>query len=199
MKQDELDSVLYFRSHIVYNNGGFTSIKNRQVITLQKAPSTYRKILRVLEKNTTKKDIKSIIKDRIAKLEEESASSIGQNYGIDFYEYNNFIAKYSDIRIGTGAATIKEILNNINLSVEQRKVKEDLNKHPENNVNYRRNKVIESFILSKQNPASMIFDILPIIPADLRPLIQLDGGRHSTVDINELYRRVIIRNNRLKQ
>jgi len=45
----------------------------------------------------------------------------------------------------------------------------------------------------------MILDVIPVIPADLRPIIQLDGGRHSTVDINELYRRVIIRNNRLKQ
>ena len=59
--------------------------------------------------------------------------------------------------------------------------------------------MINAFIESKQDPTSMLIYNLPVIPADLRPLIQLDGGRHSTSDINELYRRVIIRNNRLKQ
>lgn len=199
IKQDELDSVIYFRSHIIYDNGGFASIKNRQIIPIQTAPSIYRKILKTIEKAESNKETKKIIQEKIEKLELDSSSEIGQNYGIDFYEYNYFISKYSGIKIGTGAGTIKEILGNLNLKLEQRKIKKDLIKNPAINANFRRNKVVESFIISKQNPADMIFDVLPIIPADLRPLIQLDGGRHATVDINELYRRVIIRNNRLKQ
>ncbi|UWV85664.1 hypothetical protein NW066_03395 [Mycoplasmopsis felis] len=58
---------------------------------------------------------------------------------------------------------------------------------------------MSSFIRSGQKPTDMLIYNLPVIPADLRPLVQLDGGRHSTSDINELYRRIIIRNNRLNK
>lgn len=64
---------------------------------------------------------------------------------------------------------------------------------------YKRLQVINAFINSGQDPKSMIIKNLPVIPADLRPLVQLDGSRHSTSDCNELYRRIIIRNNRLKR
>ncbi len=199
LKQDELDSIIYFRSHIIYADGGFKDIKERQIIPVQTAPSVYRKILTTLLKNTIKKAEKELIQSKIDKLIIEASSDIGQNYGIDFYEYNNFISKISDIRIGTGAQVIQTILKNLDLRKEQRKVKQLMVKKRTDNSLFRRNKVIESFILSKQDPSNMVFTVIPVIPADLRPLIQLDGGRHSTVDINELYRRVIIRNNRLKQ
>ncbi len=200
LKQDELDSILYFKSHIIYNDGGYKKgIKERQIIQIQNAPSIYRKILSHLEKIEKDPEIKKIIRSKNDELLEEAQSNIGQNYGIDFYEYNNFITKYSDIRIGTGAETIKKILDKIDLKKEKKLINKEIQKNPEKSSNFRRMKVIESFIKSKQNPSSMILDVIPVIPADLRPLIQLDGGRHSTVDINELYRRVIIRNNRLKQ
>lgn len=64
---------------------------------------------------------------------------------------------------------------------------------------YKRLQVINAFINSGQDPKMMIIRNLPVIPADLRPLVQLDGSRHSTSDCNELYRRIIIRNNRLKR
>jgi DNA-directed RNA polymerase subunit beta' len=72
-------------------------------------------------------------------------------------------------------------------------------KYQERNKLYKRLKVVNSFIESKQDPKRLLIYNLPVIPADLRPLVQLDGGRHSTTDVNELYRRIIIRNNRLKK
>ncbi len=200
LKQDELDSIIYFKSHIVYDKGSYKgkNIKDKQIIEIQNAPSIYRNILLFLEKNEKNPKIKEIIRGKTDELIEESKSTIGQNYGIDFYEYNNFIEKYSDIKIGTGAEIIKKILEKIDLKKEKRKINNDIQKNPDKSSNFRRIKVIESFIKSNQKPSSLILDIIPIIPADLRPLIQLDGGRHSTVDINELYRRIIIRNNRLK-
>ncbi|NOQ50397.1 MAG: DNA-directed RNA polymerase subunit beta', partial [Mycoplasmataceae bacterium] len=200
LKQEELDSVLYFKTHIIFDDGGFAKFaKKGTIIPVQSAPSIYRKILAGIWKSTLNDKLKKEIKARIDQLVEESTSEIGKNYGIDFYEYNNFIARYSNIRIGTGAETIKKLLLDCDLQAEKIKIDNDIKKHPENNVLLRRHKVIESFIQSGQNPADMIFDVLPIIPADMRPLIQLDGGRHSTVDVNELYRRVLIRNNRLKK
>ncbi|AHK22601.1 DNA-directed RNA polymerase subunit beta' [Candidatus Hepatoplasma crinochetorum Av] len=199
LKQDELDSIIYFKAHIIYDNGGFFSIKEREIIQIQDAGSKYRKILTILRNNAKNKELLKKVDEKILQLEKEAASDIGQNYGLDFYEYNNFIASHSNIRIGTGAETLKKILEKIDLRKELRKIKKIALKNPEQNSNFRRIKVIESFLKSGQHPGSMIIDVLPVIPVDLRPLIQLDGGRHSTVDVNELYRRVIIRNNRLKQ
>lgn len=199
LKQDELDSIIYFKAHIIYDNGGFFSIKERDIIQIQDAGSKYRKILLTLKNNAKNKELAKKVDEKIKTLEKEASSDSGQNYGIDFSEYNNFITNHSNIKIGTGAETIKYILEKIDLKKELKKIKKIALKNPEQNSNFRRIKVIESFLKSGQSPASMIVDILPVIPVDLRPLIQLDGGRHSTVDINELYRRVIIRNNRLKQ
>ncbi|BDV03733.1 MAG: DNA-directed RNA polymerase subunit beta' [Candidatus Hepatoplasma scabrum] len=199
LKQDELDSIIYFKAHIIYDNGGFFSIKERDIIQIQDAGSKYRNILLKLRNNAKNKELVKKVDKKILQLEKEAASDIGQNYGIDFYEYNNFIRNHSNIKIGTGAETIKKILEKIDLKKELKKIKRIALKNPEQNSNFRRIKVIESFLKSGQSPAAMIIDILPVIPVDLRPLIQLDGGRHSTVDVNELYRRVIIRNNRLKQ
>ncbi len=199
IKQDDLDSLLYFKSHIVYDNDGLSSIKNMKMISVKDAASIYKKILIELKNKETNKEIKKEISNKIEELWEISTSAIGQNYGIDFYEYNEFISEYSNVKIGTGSETLKIILDNIDLKEEQRKLVKEINKNPEKTSNLRRIRVIESFLKSQQKPSAMIIDVLPVIPADLRPLIQLDGGRHSTVDVNELYRRIIIRNNRLKQ
>jgi DNA-directed RNA polymerase subunit beta' len=91
------------------------------------------------------------------------------------------------------------MLESLNIPAEIRKIKSKLKTKQLDNTLYRRLRVLTSLRESDQHPKNMIMSVIPIIPPDLRPLIQLDGGRHSTVDINELYRRVIIRNNRLKQ
>lgn len=199
LKQDDLESILYFNAHIIYDNGGHPEIKERDMIYIQNAPSIYRKILNLLLKIEKDEKKKKEIEEKLITLVQESKADIGQSYGIDFYDYNDFIARYSDIKIGTGAETIKKILEKLDLKKEQQLVALEIKKNPKKTSNFRRNKVLESFIKSEQNPSVMILEYIPVIPADLRPLIQLDGGRHSTVDINELYRRIIIRNNRLKQ
>ncbi len=199
LSQDELDSLIYFKSHIVYDNAGIKSIKPNTLIDLQHAPSIYRKILNSIKDLQTSKQAKQEIADKIAILEEESKGEMGQNYGIDFYDYNDFISLYSDVKIGTGAEAVKILLSKLKLNTLEKELKKQISTKIDSSALYRKLKVVESFIKSKQNPADMIINVIPVIPADLRPLIQLDGGRHSTVDVNELYRRVIIRNNRLKQ
>ncbi|MDK2819842.1 MAG: DNA-directed RNA polymerase subunit beta', partial [Mycoplasmataceae bacterium] len=147
-------------------------------------------------------------------LENRASSKMGKDYGIDFYELNEIIEEFSDAKIDTGAKAFEYLLDNFNLEEAKAEVKNEIDeiniivnkgekalttKLQTREKLYKRLKIINSFISSGQNPRNMLIYNLPIIPADLRPLIQLDGGRHSTSDINELYRRIIIRNNRLKK
>ncbi len=108
---------------------------------------------------------------------------------------NNFIAKM-------GAEAIKYLLKNINLKKEYKKIfcklKENISLIKRKKIT-KRLKLIEYFINSCNKPEWMILDILPVLPPDLRPLVPLDGGRFATSDLNDLYRRVINRNNRLKR
>ena len=103
---------------------------------------------------------------------------------------------------GIGAEAVREILINLNLQSEQKKLRESL-KEIKSKVTEERTikrlKLIESFINSGNKPEWMILTTVPVIPPELRPLVPLDGGRFATSDLNDLYRRVINRNNRLKR
>ena len=117
-------------------------------------------------------------------------------------EYRAYYEKYGNtFRVGMGADAIKELLKEVNLEEEMIKIKEEL-KDAQGQKRIRlvkRIDVINAFIESGNRPEWMILDALPVIPPELRPMIQLDGGRFATSDLNDLYRRVINRNNRLKK
>ena len=107
----------------------------------------------------------------------------------------------NDFRVGMGAEAIKELLSKIDvekLSAELKKELEESSGQKKTQV-IRRLEVVEAFRKSGNKLEWMILDVVPVLPADLRPMVQLDGGRFATSDINELYRRVINRNNRLKR
>ena len=117
-------------------------------------------------------------------------------------QYNDMREKYEDdFKAGMGAEAIKELLCEIDLD----KTCDELREEVENSTGQKRVRllkrleVLESFRLSGNRPEWMILDVLPVIPPDLRPMVQLDGGRFATSDLNDLYRRVINRNNRLKR
>ena len=107
----------------------------------------------------------------------------------------------ASFRVGMGAEAIKELLQAIDLEKESAELKEEL----ETATGQKRAKiikrldVIEAFRESDNKPEWMIMDVIPVIPPDLRPMVQLDGGRFATSDLNDLYRRIINRNNRLKK
>ena len=117
----------------------------------------------------------------------------------EFREYydkypNQFVAKM-------GAEGIKDLLEEINLDEELKSLRDELESATGQRLTraIKRLEVVESFRNSGNNPAWMILDVLPIIPPEIRPMVQLDGGRFATSDLNDLYRRVINRNNRLKR
>jgi len=117
-------------------------------------------------------------------------------------EYREMLEKYEDdFRAGMGAEAIKELLCEIDvekLSAELRAELKDASGQKKMRI-IKRLEVAESFRLSGNRPEWMIMDAIPVIPPELRPMVQLDGGRFATSDLNDLYRRVINRNNRLKR
>ena len=107
-----------------------------------------------------------------------------------------------NFRAGIGAEAMKEILSDLDLEEERVKVEEDLREtgsEAKRKKLVKRLKLIDAFIESGTRPEWMILDICPVLPPDLRPLVPLDGGRFATSDLNDLYRRVINRNNRLRR
>ena len=117
-------------------------------------------------------------------------------------EYRDMREKYEDdFKASMGAEAVKELLEQIDLDELSCQLREEL-KNASSQKKLRlvkRLEVVEAFRESDNKPSWMIMDVLPVIPPDIRPMIQLDGGRFATSDLNDLYRRVINRNNRLKR
>jgi len=119
-------------------------------------------------------------------------------------EYQEALDKYGEdaFRAGIGAEALREILANIDLEAERALMRADLKEttsEAKRKKLVKRLKIVESFIESNTKPEWMVLTVLPVIPPELRPLVPLDGGRFATSDLNDLYRRVINRNNRLKR
>ncbi|MCI5498392.1 MAG: DNA-directed RNA polymerase subunit beta', partial [Clostridiales bacterium] len=117
-------------------------------------------------------------------------------------EYRELREKYEDdFDAGMGAEAVKKLLADINLEELSVQLREEL-QHASGQKKARivkRLEVVDAFRLSGNKPEWMIIDVLPVIPPEIRPMVQLDGGRFATSDLNDLYRRVINRNNRLKR
>ncbi len=119
-------------------------------------------------------------------------------------DYNEMLEKYDEdqFKAGMGAEAIKELLSEIDLDKLADELKEelkDLSSGQKRLKLLKRLEIVEAFRMSGNRPEWMILDVVPVIPPDLRPMVMLDGGRYATSDLNDLYRRVINRNNRLKR
>lgn len=115
-------------------------------------------------------------------------------------EYRQYLDMYGDkFRVGMGAAAVKELLQGLDLETLDKELRAELkDSSGQRRVRaIRRLEVVEAFRHSGNKPEWMVMDVIPVIPPDLRPMVQLDGGRFATSDLNDLYRRVINRNNRL--
>ncbi|MBQ0099110.1 MAG: DNA-directed RNA polymerase subunit beta' [Firmicutes bacterium] len=171
-------------SHIWY----FKGTPSRIGLMLDMSPKALEQVLYfashiVLDPGTTPLEYKQVINDR-------EKQEFEQQYGIGSF------------KTGMGAEAIKELLMAIDLdkeSAETKKIIEDNNSGQKRLKAVKRIEIIESFRKSGNRPEWMILDVLPVIPPELRPMVQLDGGRFATSDLNDLYRRVINRNNRLKK
>ena len=173
-------------SHIWY----FKGIPSRMGLILDVSPRALEKVLYfasyiVLSKDEDIPDTKLMKKQLLTEAEYRSAR-------------DEFGAKF---RAGMGAEAVKELLDELDLEdMSESLRKEVLTASGQKKIRaIRRLEVVEAFRKSGNNPAWMIMDVVPVIPPELRPMVQLDGGRFATSDLNDLYRRVINRNNRLKR
>ena len=120
-------------------------------------------------------------------------------------EYEDFIMENeeSKLEVGIGAEAIKKLLGEINVKELAEEIRSELADHvtsvQRKGKLIKRLRLLDSLISSETDPTWMVMDVLPVTPPDLRPMVQLDGGRFATSDLNDLYRRVINRNNRLQR
>ncbi len=135
-------------------------------------------------------------------LEVQDGIPLQQKQILSEAEYQEARANYgNDFRAGMGAESIMELLMSIDLEEESANLKAELKESSGQKRTriVKRLEVIEAFRESENKPEWMILTVIPVIPPDIRPMVQLDGGRFATSDMNDLYRRIINRNNRLKR
>ena len=170
-------------SHIWY----FKGIPSRLGLMLDISPRSLEKVLYFAAYIVTDAGNTSLVKGQV----------------ISEKEYREYVEKYGNdsFKAGMGAETIKKLLEEIDVE----KLAAELRAELENASGQKKAKIIkrletvDSFRLSGNKPEWMILEVLPVIPPELRPMVQLDGGRFATSDLNDLYRRIINRNNRLKR
>ena len=169
-------------SHIWY----FKGIPSRLGLILDMSPRNLEKVLYfasyvVLDKGETDLQVRQVLSEK---------------------EYRDAYEKFGNtFRAGMGAESIKELLEAIDLEKEADELKKDLKTSTGQKRAriIKRLEVVEAFRTSGNRPEWMIMTVIPVIPPDIRPMVQLDGGRFATSDLNDLYRRIINRNNRLKR
>ena len=170
-------------AHIWY----FKGIPSRIGLMLDITPRSLERVIYFASYIVVDKGTSGLIKGQV--LSEKEYHDAEEKYGV-----GSFKAKM-------GAEAIQELLREIDVDKLAEKLKKELEKASEQKRAklVKRLDTVEAFRLSKNRPEWMIMDVIPVIPPDLRPMVQLDGGRFATSDLNDLYRRVINRNNRLKR
>jgi DNA-directed RNA polymerase subunit beta' len=204
IKSKKIEEVIYFISYIVVEAPANSPFAINEIVNLSNSKNSHsvriklRKLLQEIKKTTAKSSPED--------------SEIASRYFDDLYDDNSlltldhlfdFVHKYTKIKFMIGAEALQYLLEKVNLKDEQRKVKQLIAKRETKDpldmlFLLKRLDLINSFIKSGINPANMIMNVLPVTPPGTRPIVTLDNGKTTTNDINHLYARVIIRNNRLR-
>jgi len=190
----ELEKVIYFAGYIITN---INEEERKKVI------NEINKEYKAKSKEFKKEEIKQ--KTNLKEQRDKTIRAIRSLYKYQILseiDYRDFSIKYGQVfEAGTGAETLRKIFENINLEALAKELF-DQTKSASSVIKakiFKRLRIIEGMINAKIKPEWMFLTVLPVMPPDLRPMVQLDGGRYATSDVNDLYRRVINRNNRLKR
>ncbi len=212
----EVEQVVYFVNYIILDEGNYTYegkklFELKEIVDLQnpknsvKTRNKLRRVIRDIAEMIKKDPVKGGRKnpDYSRALTYDSHLS---TKGLPFSssEVFEFIRKYTGIKFGIGAAAIKELLQKIDVDAEIETINNQLAasdnpQDPETKKSLRRLEVMRWIKKSGNKPEWMVMDVIPVTPPDTRPIIQLDGGRFTTSDINGFYRKIIIRNDRLNK
>ncbi|MDD5696357.1 MAG: DNA-directed RNA polymerase subunit beta' [Candidatus Pacebacteria bacterium] len=192
---NKVEEVIYFISYIVTKVD--EEIKEKILKEIEEE-------FKIKSKDLGKDDAKKGLEDlkQAKERAKQEVASIKTMAVLSEIEYHRLSLKYGEMfEAGTGAEVIREIFQKINLDAEIEKIEKKLleKKITEEKRNLlRRLKIFQEMKHAGVRPEWMFVDVLPVLPPDLRPMVQLDGGRYASSDLNDLYRRVINRNNRLK-
>ncbi|MDD3773987.1 MAG: DNA-directed RNA polymerase subunit beta' [Patescibacteria group bacterium] len=202
----DLERVIYFGGFIIKELD--TNLRDQVLKQLEEEYKNYSKDLDVKMKQAKKEERKAI-EEKVIQVEKaftrgrDELLALAEKTVISEDEYYALSTKYGQIaKVGIGAAAILDLLQNIDLEKEINNLEKMLSKYPEGARPKRemyRLRLLRQMKKAGITPESMVLEQLPVIPPDLRPLVQLDGGRFAASDLNDLYRRIISRNNRLNR
>ena len=189
----ELEKVIYFAAYIV------TEVdKEARARVLEEIEREYKSKAKAQTTKGAQRELKSL---RDAAVEE--LNKIKKYQVLSEAQYYNLSIKYGEVfKADIGAEAVKRIFEEMDLEAVRREVAgklEKIDQAVDKKKILRRLRLVESLIRNSIRPEWMFLSVLPVIPPDLRPMVPLDGGRYATSDVNDLYRRVINRNNRLKK
>ena len=212
MTVKNIERVVYFASYVVLS---VDEEKRDQMISdLEAEDSAARMAIKLRYENASKEagaDVKALAEEQSREIEELNATYQAKKAQLDSLtkgalmsetDYRNLPEEYDEIiEVGMGGEAIKRLLDEVNLDelVEDLKEEAEKARGARQAKILKRLKTIEGMKSAGIKPSSLCLTVLPVIPPDLRPMVQLTGGRFATSDLNDLYRRVINRNNRLKK
>jgi DNA-directed RNA polymerase subunit beta' len=206
LKAKEVESIVYYSSYIVVSAPKNSEFKEKEIVNLADSNSNSRSIRIKLRK------ILEVIKKQYAsrqsfdyKLASEYYDKLkDSNSLLSIDDVFEFVYKHKKIKFMTGAEALQILLKNIDLRSEREKIRDELKNVKEGEQRFstllRRLEMVNLFIKNPTvKPEYMIMNVLPVTPPDTRPIVQLDGGAFTTSDINNLYRKIIVRNDRLRK
>ena len=204
----KVEEVIYFISYIIIDVNEeakqeiLEEIEDEYKTRVKAAKNEVKRI----EKNEKKQE--KLLKEKLDELKDAFKKAKDELASLTLFkvlsenEYHRLALKYGEVfEAGTGAETVKDLFEKMDLDQEIKVIEEDLKVKKsvsDQKSMLRRLKLLKSLRKSGVRPEWMFLDVLPVLPPDLRPMVQLDGGRYASSDLNDLYRRVINRNNRLK-
>ncbi|MCK5466645.1 DNA-directed RNA polymerase subunit beta' [Candidatus Parcubacteria bacterium] len=197
MSIQELERVIYFASYLITE----VNEEERNAVS-DRIEGEYKSKVKAGKNKLTVPEINDI-KEARDKAKEE-LRSIKKHKVISEIEYRNLSLKYSSVfKANIGAEAVRDALANADLNKLIKKLEKDALELPSSSIQgkkiMKRLRLLQGFVKANIKPQWMCLTVIPVIPPDLRPMVQLDGGRFATSDLNDLYRRVINRNNRLKK
>ena len=207
-----IEKIVYFATYVILNVDEET--RDQYLADLEAETDLARKAIKLRYEKMAEEDgadVKQLAKEQSREVEELEENYIGKksqleglNKGalISETEYRNLPEEYDElIEVGMGASAVKSLLDNIDLPKLIAELTEEAEgaKGQRQKKLLKRLKMLESMEAAGIKPSSLCMTVLPVIPPDLRPMVALSGGRFATSDLNDLYRRIINRNNRLKK
>jgi len=196
----KVEEVVYFVSYVI------TKVdENLKEGVLADIEEEFKVKSKEIKKNTENEKQQVLALEELKKAKDKAKQEVASIKNLEVLtelDYHRLSLKYGEIfEAGTGAETLKELFMKVDIDKSIERVKqlvEEKKSTEEKKIILRRLKMFKDMKYSGVRPEWMFIDVLPVLPPDLRPMVQLDGGRYASSDLNDLYRRVINRNNRLK-